>query len=325
MQIIINNTPVNVLDNETILETARRAGYVIPSLCYANGAQHKSSCMVCVVKNCSNGQIIPSCTTYPIDGMQIETESDEVKTIRSLSLELLLSDHRADCEAPCSLVCPENLDIERMLKFYDLGQYAKAYSVIAAAFALPKIGCDGCKAPCEKACRRASVDKTVSIREIIKEIIEVGDSNPSIIAGSEQKYKTDKKSFRSLIGRFSEREKSWLIKNVTTSSRCLHCACDGSNNCKLRLYATAEGIKRSRYAASTALPIMSKQHIHGNLWFEQSKCIRCGLCVYNSENGFTFKDRGFGMQVFLSEENKINVSKELADLCPTGAIYNLEL
>lgn len=325
MQIIINNIPVEVQGKETILETARRAGYVIPSLCYANGAQHKSSCMICIVKNCSNGQIIPSCTTYPTDGMQIETESKEVKTIRSLSLELLLSDHRADCEAPCSLVCPENLDIERMLKFYDAGSYGKAYNVIDAAFGLPKIGCDGCKAPCEKACRRASVDKTVSIREIIKEIIAIFSSNPPKSDSKEQKYKTDKSNFRSLIGRFNEKEKDWLIKKSTTSSRCLHCACEGQSNCKLRLYATAEGIKRSRYASSSALPIMNKQHIHGNMWYEQSKCIRCGLCVYNSNNGFTFKDRGFGMQVFLPEDNKANVTKELATLCPTGAIYILEL
>ena len=59
----------------------------------------------------------------------------------------------------------------------------------------------------------------------------------------------------------------------------------------------------------------------GRMWFEPAKCIRCGLCVYNSENGFTFKNRGFGMQVVIPEESKTNVKEELAGLCPTGALY----
>ena len=60
------------------------------------------------------------------------------------------------------------------------------------------------------------------------------------------------------------------------------------------------------------------------MYFEVSKCIRCGLCVYNSDNGFTFKDRGFGMEVNLPDENKKNIRVELASLCPTGALYIVE-
>lgn len=71
MVITIDNTNVEVLEGETLLEVARRAGYTIPSLCYAKGARHKSSCMVCAVKNCSTGQIIPSCTTTPVGDRNI--------------------------------------------------------------------------------------------------------------------------------------------------------------------------------------------------------------------------------------------------------------
>ena len=69
------------------------------------------------------------------------------------------------------------------------------------------------------------------------------------------------------------------------------------------------------------LPVKEKIHVKGQMWFEPAKCIRCGLCVYNSENGFTFKNRGFGMQVVIPEESKTNVKKELGGLCPTGALY----
>lgn len=322
MQITINNTPVEILEGETILEAARRTGYTIPSLCYAKGARHKSSCMVCAVRNDANGQVIPSCTTFPTDGMQIDTESEEVKLIRSLSLELLLSDHKADCEAPCSIVCPKGLDVEKMLGYYDDGNHAQACQTIANAFNLPEIDCDTCKAPCEKACRRGSIDKSVSIREIIKEIIGRFDSIPE--SDETQIRKNDKNIFHSRLGRFTDKEKERLKQIVDTPSRCLHCACAGRTGCKLRLYATEQGIKRPRYEASSTLPVMDKQHITGNLWFEQAKCIRCGLCVYNTNNGFTFKDRGFGMQVVLPEENKENIHETLAALCPTGAIYMIK-
>lgn len=319
MNIILNNKTIDVLDGETILEAARRAGNKIPSLCYAKDAKHQSSCMVCAVKNLANGQIIPSCTTYPTEGMQIETESEEVRLIQTLSLELLLSDHRADCEAPCSKVCPKGLDVERMLVYYDAENYKKAHQTIASVFALPEIGCDDCKAPCEKACRRGTIDKSVQIRKIIREValMFTQEQTNEIIPVS----KPDKNTFQSLLGRFSEQEKERLKETVTTTSRCLHCACAGKSDCRLRIYATNQGIKRPRYDASSLLPVMHKIRIKDNMWFEQVKCIRCGLCVYNSENGFTFKDRGFGMQVVLPEENRANVKEELAKLCPTGALY----
>ena len=319
MNIIINNTTVEVLQGESLIEAAHRCGYAIPSLCYGKGAKHKSSCMVCAVKDCRSGQIIPSCTTYPTEEMQIETNTEEVQLVRSLSLELLLSDHRADCEAPCSMVCPQKLDVERVLSFYDAGDYKRAYLLISNAFHLPEIECNTCKAPCEKACRRGTVDNAVQIRTIIKEIVETG--KPAAQQEIEDFPEPDKKLFLSRLGRFSSKEKEELKKNSTTPSTCLHCACSGKKGCKLRLYATAEGIKRPRYETNSMLPVMTKIHITRNLWFEQAKCIRCGLCVYNSKNGFTFKDRGFGMQIILPEENKINIKEELAELCPTGALY----
>jgi len=319
MQITINQTQLNVLNGETLIETARRAGYDIPSLCYVKEAVHKASCMVCAVKACDTGQIIPSCTTLPTEGMRIDKESEEVQMARNLSLELLLSDHRADCEAPCSMVCPQGLDVEMMLNLYDMGRQEEARALITASFALPVLECDTCKVPCEKICRRASVDKAVPVREVIRELVGKYESASTEVEKVERK--TNKNLFQSRLGRFTTREKEWLKSNTATPSGCLHCACVGRDGCKLRLYATAAGIKRPRYEASSALPVMQKEHVTDNMWFEPAKCIRCGLCVYNSANGFTFRDRGFGMQVVIPDENRANVGEELAKLCPTGALY----
>ena len=87
MVITINNKEIEVLEGETLIEVARRAGFRVPSMCYAKEAKHKSSCMVCVVRNSVSGQMIPSCSTYPVEGMRIETDSEEVSRLRALSLE----------------------------------------------------------------------------------------------------------------------------------------------------------------------------------------------------------------------------------------------
>lgn len=319
MSITINETEIEALNGETLLEAALRAGYKIPTLCYVKGFKHKSSCMVCAVKDCVTGQIIPSCATIPTNGMKIETNSEEIKMVRKLSLELLLSDHRADCEAPCSLVCPQGLDIEKMLAFYDNQNYQEAFQTLSEAFPLPEIPCNNCKSLCEKACRRGTIDQAVEIRAIIKELS--GKYKTVKSDNEKENLQSSKNMYQSRIGRFTEKEKEYLKTSVTTPSRCLHCACAGRNSCKLRLYASETEIKRSRYETSSKMLAMNKQHVKNNIWFEAAKCIRCGLCIYNSVDGFTFKDRGFEMQVILPDESRGNVGEELVDICPTGALY----
>ena len=319
MEITINKTKVEVQEGETILEAAHRIGIEIPHMCYAPGAVHKPSCMVCMVKNVANGQMLPSCSSLPTEGMEIETEGEDIREMRKLSLELLLSDHRADCEAPCVIACPQNLNVEGVLYYYDKGQYREARQLMAAVFQLPEIACDECKGPCEKICRRGTVDKHVEIKAIMREL---ADMTALEVTGNPGDVEIkDKSKFVSKIGRFSPKEQEWMKVSVEAKSRCIHCACAARQDCKLRGYATSEGIKTPRFGVSSSLPFKIKQHVNGRLWFEPAKCIRCGLCVYNSQDGFTFKGRGFGMQVVIPDESRNNVGEELAKLCPTGALY----
>lgn len=320
MKITIDNREITVLEGETILQAATRAGISIPSMCYSDGRKHKEGCMVCVVKDLASGQIVPSCVTAAKEGMQIDASSDEVLGQRRIALELLLSDHRADCEAPCTLVCPHGLDVEQFLEAYDNGAFAEARAILKRAFtSLPTVACDECKAPCEKACRRGSVDKSVAIRDIIHEVAAMESLSDVEVAPS--KAKIGKDEFFSRIGIFSSDEKARLKESVNTPSRCLHCACDGRVDCHLRAYSKELGIKRSRYGLSTKQSVKLTIDVNEHLRFEPAKCIRCGLCVYNTDNGFTFIGRGFDMKVVIPEENKHNAYDELAQICPTGAIF----
>lgn len=455
MKIRINGREIEASENETIIEIARREGCEIPSLCYAKGAKHKSSCMLCSVKNLGSGQIIPACSTVPVDGMAIETESEEIATIRSLSLELLLSDHRADCEAPCKIACPGGFDVATMNRLYDRGEIAKALEFMRDTLVIPATLCYICNAPCEKICRKKDVNQPVEIREIKKLLVArteldrivrtpvngkrtaVLGSNPAGLAaayrlaklgyevtvferaeailtphiemdktpaaivdleieairrtgvefvcastkttfdeyegvisviegetcpqaivlaaktrqparltlegikladkladklhatilGGEQNTGLPVKIFNSTYSRFSEQERQRLLQeseNERRASGCLYCDCDRNANCRLRDCATRYGVKTIRYSRETDSQAMNRRQIGEQLGFEPAKCIRCGLCVYNSSNGFTFKDRGFGMQVVLPEGNEQNIGKDIAELCPTGAIYLTE-
>lgn len=183
-----------------LIEELRERGLQIPSLCYAPEAEHQASCMVCMVKDVRSGQMIPSCSTFPQEGMEIDTESEEVVEQRKMAIELLLSDHGARCGV-----------------------------------------------------------------------------------------------------------------------------CEGKEKCRLRELSVQMKAKWTRFGPIAAVGEKKQIYMNGRLWFEPAKCIRCGLCVYNSQNGFTFMYRGYDMQVVIPEENKKNVDEKMADLCPTGALFVREL
>lgn len=321
MKITINDKTVEVSGQRVLIEELREMGCEVPSLCYDKDAEHQASCMVCMVKNVQTGQMIPSCSTFPTEGMYIDTELEEVQALRKMSLELLLSDHRADCDAPCTVVCPAKIDVANVVLHYDRGEMANAKAILASAVEnLTTLPCTTCKGGCEKACRRKTVDKNVAIKDIIKEVAQSVIS-PVNVSASLPREGQSGASFSSKLGRYTDAEKAWLKEVYNQPSRCLHCACEGSAKCKLREYASKAGIKSPRYGVSSRQIVKEQQHIIGNLYYEPAKCIRCGLCVYNSQDGFTFQHRGFDMQVVIPEQSKSHIDERLADLCPTGALF----
>ena len=103
IQIKINGQTIEVQEGTTVIKAAKMAGVTVPSLCYNEELGHFTSCMLCLVKDAANGRLIPSCSVTATDGMSIITDDDEIKEARQTGLELLLSEHVGDCEAPCPL------------------------------------------------------------------------------------------------------------------------------------------------------------------------------------------------------------------------------
>lgn len=96
--------------------------------------------------------------------------------------------------------------------------------------------------------------------------------------------------------------------------------CEGKDKCKLRDLAMLMGAKWVRFGKISPSVSEEQIHVNGHLYFEPAKCIRCGLCVYNTQDGFTFERRGFDMRVVIPDANKSHVSEIVAKLCPTGAL-----
>jgi len=170
--ITIDHQRIEAKPGETILQAARAAGIEIPTLCYLEGFDASSSCMVCAVKNKANGQFIPACGSRALDGMEIEHQTDEVRDTRRMALELLFSDHLGDCLSPCQRICPAHLGIPALLKHLRAGEFGLAAASARRDLALAGILCRTCHRPCEHGCRRSDHDESVAIADLVSHAID---------------------------------------------------------------------------------------------------------------------------------------------------------
>src|SRR5208337_1289535 len=159
----IDNIEITVPENTSVLEAARSVGIGIPSMCYLKGHGNHPSCMICIVKDKKTGLLQSSCALRVSEGMEIISEDKDVTEARKEALDLLISDHVGDCEAPCSITCPAGMNIPLMNRLIASGQFEQALKVVQEEIALPYILGYICPAPCEKACRRKQIDEPVSI------------------------------------------------------------------------------------------------------------------------------------------------------------------
>jgi NADP-reducing hydrogenase subunit HndD len=93
----INNTPVSVEEGTTILDAAKRLNFRIPTLCNHPDLTVAGNCRVCLVEIKGARLLSASCATPVSEGMEVSTNSEKVRIARKHVVELLLSEHNADC------------------------------------------------------------------------------------------------------------------------------------------------------------------------------------------------------------------------------------
>jgi NADPH-dependent glutamate synthase beta subunit-like oxidoreductase/Pyruvate/2-oxoacid:ferredoxin oxidoreductase delta subunit len=112
--ITIDGRKLEVLENRNVLDSALEAGIYIPHLCHHPDLSELGSCRMCIVEVEGQPGVTTSCTLKPVDGMVIHTDSEEIKRLRMLALELLLTGHPEECST-----CPKygNCELQMLIQY----------------------------------------------------------------------------------------------------------------------------------------------------------------------------------------------------------------
>jgi formate dehydrogenase major subunit len=159
VNIILNGKHITCEKGEYVLNVAKKHGVEIPTLCNDPRLEPFSSCFVCVVEVENMRGLQPSCSTRVMDGMVINTDNEKVRKSRKSALDLIMSNHYADCEAPCTQTCPANVDVQGYISLIEKKMYNEAVALIKEDNPLPAICGRVCVRPCEAACNRNYMDE----------------------------------------------------------------------------------------------------------------------------------------------------------------------
>ncbi|EGR0088962.1 formate dehydrogenase subunit alpha [Vibrio vulnificus] len=165
IQIVIDGKYRIVEAGQTVLQAAKVCGVEIPSLCGMNRSGEKIPCDLCVVE-VESGGTRRACELEVYNGLTVNTQSEALSAHRKQALNRIMSDHYADCEAPCKTACPAGVDIQSYLYHIAQNDHQKAIEVIKRTLPMPLSIGRVCPAFCESECRRSLVDDAIAIRQL---------------------------------------------------------------------------------------------------------------------------------------------------------------
>ncbi len=94
--VTIEGKRVQIEGEKNLLELIRKANFNIVTFCYHPELAVYGACRLCLVEVEGMG-IVASCTVPPKDGMKVRVNSDEIRHLRRINLELLLSSGNHNC------------------------------------------------------------------------------------------------------------------------------------------------------------------------------------------------------------------------------------
>ncbi len=175
INITIDGKAYSVPAGKSILETCRTNGLQIPTLCFDPRLPAYGSCLLCVVDVETNNvsKLVLSCTTEAQNGMVIQTCNDKVHKARKNALDMLLSNHFADCRGACYENCPANVDVQGYLALANAGRYLEALELVRQTNPLPLVCGRVCVRYCEANCRRNDIDSPVAVNFVKRYIADL--------------------------------------------------------------------------------------------------------------------------------------------------------
>ncbi len=178
IKVTINGKEFETTSDKTILEIVHENKIDnIPTLCEDKRLEHYTSCFLCVVEVEGLNRLIPSCSTKVTNGMKIKTRSETVLKSRKTALELLMSNHYADCIGPCRNNCPAGVDAQTYIALISMGKYKEALKLVKQNNPLPLSIGRVCVRDCEKDCRRNYIDEPVSVNALKRFVADIDSIN----------------------------------------------------------------------------------------------------------------------------------------------------
>ncbi|NTV41108.1 MAG: 4Fe-4S dicluster domain-containing protein [Candidatus Moranbacteria bacterium] len=148
----INSKIFSVEQEKTILEVANENGIEIPTLCFHPDLETKHHCGMCVVEIAGEENLKHACATVVKEGMEIETESENLFEERKKSLDKILKKHLLECDDCVWLGHCKLLELTKKFEAKPIAEKKESNQVLQVGtmvFDQTKcIGCENCLSVC---------------------------------------------------------------------------------------------------------------------------------------------------------------------------------
>lgn len=97
ISVTIDGRGVTVHRDQTILDVARAADVAIPTLCHLDGLTPVGACRLCLVELQPSGRLVPACAVAAEEGMEVVTDTPDLRAMRRDIVELFFSERNHIC------------------------------------------------------------------------------------------------------------------------------------------------------------------------------------------------------------------------------------
>ena len=97
VNVIVDDIPVSVPSNSTVLQACDSVGIDVPRFCFHERLLIAGNCRMCLVEIEKSPKPVASCTLPVMEGMKVFTRTPLVKKAQESVLEFLLLNHPLDC------------------------------------------------------------------------------------------------------------------------------------------------------------------------------------------------------------------------------------
>ena len=94
--VIIDNKEIPIEKEQNLLELIRKAKIELPTFCYHSELSVYGACRLCMVDVEGMG-LVPACSTPPSPSMKVSTNTEDIRKMRRIIVELLLANHNQSC------------------------------------------------------------------------------------------------------------------------------------------------------------------------------------------------------------------------------------